>query len=82
MFRYKCSINDNRGPFTEQINWICVSVPIAVLLYKCCLVILHRLSILAMTVLYHMSRGSTCAAERLKQLASERYVGGLQTLSG
>lgn len=59
-----------------------LSVPTAVLLYKCFIVIQYRLSILAMNLLYHMSRGSVCAAERMKQLASERYVSELLILSG
>ena len=67
---------------TGSTVYIRISVPTAVLLYKCFIVIQCRLSILAMNLLYHMSRGNACAAERMKQLASERYVSELLIVSG
>lgn len=83
VFRYKCCINYGRGLFTAQISGSVVYQFLLLCLHINAVLIplLHRLSILAMNVIYHMSRGGVYASERLKLLASERYVGRFHILS-
>ena len=77
VFRYKCSINVNIEAHSQSrsTGTCCVFLLLCFCMNAC------RLSILAMNVLYHMLRGRAYAAEKMKQLASERCVNDFQWVS-